>query len=270
MSGEVVSDAPPALRWIPLPARARRVLGVLIEKAKTTPDVYPLTLNALTTGCNQKSNRDPLMELEPDDVEECLEELRALGAVVEVAGSGRVSKYRHLLYDWLGVDKVELAVVGELLLRGAQTVGELRGRAARMEPIAGLNELRPIVQSLIRKRLVLELTPEGRGQMVSHNLYPPDELERIELRMAARDESTATSSSHPPSPNRPNAPTSPATPPATAVGARLDTSRQTEPATGRDSRVDAELQWLRGEIELLRKDLTRLQQDIHDLWKSLQ
>src|SRR4029079_8425429 len=120
-------------RWKPLPAIDRRVIGVLIEKAKTTPDVYPLSVNALRSGCNQKNNRYPLMELEEEDISESLERLKALGAVTEVQGSSRVARFRHQLYEWLGVDKVELSVMAELLLRGAQTEGELRGRVSRMD-----------------------------------------------------------------------------------------------------------------------------------------
>ncbi len=130
MSDPASEVSPPgrAPAWHPLQALDRRVLGVLVEKAKTTPEAYPLSLNALRTGCNQKSNRYPLMEVEPEDVEESLERLRGLGAVAEVQGGGRVARFRHCLYDWLGVDKAELAVMAELLLRGAQTDGELRGR----------------------------------------------------------------------------------------------------------------------------------------------
>jgi uncharacterized protein YceH (UPF0502 family) len=151
----------PQSRWQPLSAIDRRVLGVLAEKAKTTPDAYPMSINGICTGANQKNNRFPLMQLEPDDVEESLERLRGLGAVAVIQGSGRVSKYRHFLYDWLGVDKVELAVMAELLLRGTQTEGELRGRAARMEPIADLAALRPVLESLKTKGLVIPLTPEN-------------------------------------------------------------------------------------------------------------
>lgn len=171
-------------RWRPLSPTQRRVLGVLVEKAKTTPEQYPMSLNALTTGCNQKNNRDPLTELTSDQVELALEDLREMGAALEIQGTGRVAKYKHLLYEWLGVDKVELAVIAELLLRGAQTVGELRGRAARMEPIADLQALRPVLQSLKQKQLVLELSPEGRGQVISHNLYKDRELDEIRSRAA--------------------------------------------------------------------------------------
>lgn len=173
-------------KWCPLSSRQRRVAGVLVEKAKTTPDAYPMTLNALTTGCNQKSNRDPLMNLKPEEVETVLDELRSLGVVAEVQSTGRVPKYRHYMYEWLGVDKFEIAVMTELLLRGEQTVGELRGRASRMEPIADLAELRPILQSLIAKGLAISLTPEGRGQVVTHGLYKPRELEERKARIAAQ------------------------------------------------------------------------------------
>ena len=173
-----------ARRWQPLNSRQRRVLGVLVEKAKTTPDAYPMTLNGLVAGCNQKSNREPQMNMSPEEVEQALEELRALGAVTEVQGSGRVPKYRHHAYEWLGVDKTELAVMTELLLRGEQTLGELRGRAARMEPIADQAALKPVVDSLLKKGLMVELTPPGRGQVVTHNLYKERELTEIRAQFA--------------------------------------------------------------------------------------
>lgn len=180
-TGTPESPAPAEQRkWQPLTSRQRRVFGVLIEKAKTTPDAYPMTINGLVAGCNQKSNREPQMNLSAEDVEQVLDELRGLGAVTEVQGSGRVAKYRHHAYEWLGVEKTELAVMTELLLRGEQTLGELRGRAARMEPIADLAALKPVVDSLTRRGLMVELTPPGRGQMVSHALYKEREL--IELR----------------------------------------------------------------------------------------
>lgn len=168
----------------PLSSRQRRVFGVLIEKAKTTPDAYPLTVNALVAGSNQKNNREPQTAYTAEEVEQALEELRALGAVTEVQGSGRVAKYRHHAYEWLGVEKTELAVMAELLLRGEQTLGELRGRAARMEPIADTAALKPVVDGLVKKGLMIELTPPGRGQMVSHNLYKERELNELKARLA--------------------------------------------------------------------------------------
>ena len=166
-------------RWCSISSIERRVLGVLVEKAKTVPDSYPLTLASLTSGANQKTNRSPLMNLEPEDVEEALDHLRQLGAVTLVQGFGRVEKYRHMLHDWLGLEKVELAVMAELLLRGAQTEGDLRGRASRMEPIPDLPTLRTLLKSLMDKGLVLAVTPEGRGQIFAHALYQPQELEKV-------------------------------------------------------------------------------------------
>jgi uncharacterized protein YceH (UPF0502 family) len=144
-----------------------------------------MSLNAIATAANQKNNRFPVMQLEPEQVEESLERLRGLGAVGLIQGYGRVAKYRHYLYEWLGVDKMELAVMAELLLRGAQTEGELRARAARMEPIADLAALRPILVSLESKRLVLSLSPEGRGHVLTHALYSPRELENLKAQFAA-------------------------------------------------------------------------------------
>ena len=191
------SQQPP--RWQPVRATDRRVLGVLVEKAKTTPDSYPLSLNALRTGCNQKSNRFPVMQLGEDEIAESLARLRELGAVGEVQGSGRVYRYRHYLYEWLGVDKIELAVMAELLLRGPQTEGELRARAARMEPLPDLNALRPVLDSLKSKGLVVPLTSQGRGHTVTHALHEPAELEEIRAgHSAAEAPGSATVSARPP------------------------------------------------------------------------
>jgi len=157
------------------------VLGVLVEKAKTTPEAYPLTINALTTGCNQKSNRDPVTNYDVDDIEEFLVGLRKKGAVVMVEGGGRVVRWKHTLYDWLKVSKVELAVLAELMLRGAQTEGDLRARASRMEPLPDLASLQAVLEALQSRGLVIRLSPPGqlRGVVVTHGLYPPDELEKV-------------------------------------------------------------------------------------------
>ena len=170
--------------WKPLDANQRRVLGVLIEKAKTTPAAYPITVNAIVTGCNQKNNRDPITTLDDFDVEKTLSELCTLGAASEIDWLGRVVKFKHHAYEWLGVNRLEMAVMAELLLRGAQALGDLRGRAARLEPIADLAALKPIVDSLFERGLMLELTPAGRGQIVSHNLYLAHELAELKAQYA--------------------------------------------------------------------------------------
>jgi len=194
-------------RWQILERNDRRIAGALVEKAKTTPDNYPLTLNSLLNAANQKSNRFPQMQLDEEHVFDSLERLRRLGAVAEVQGDGRAAKFRHLLYDWFGVDKYELAVMAELLLRGAQTLGELRGRAARMEAIPGISDLRPIIDSLYSKGLIIYLTPPGRGCVVTHALYQEQELEKVRAEYGNRTVEV-------PTPAAPSAPTPPAASPA--------------------------------------------------------
>jgi hypothetical protein len=213
------------------------VLGVLVEKAKTTPDAYPLSLNALVTGCNQKSNREPLMNLEDYEVEQALGEAQKKGLAVKVIG-GRVERWRHALYDAWHVNKVELAVLGELLLRGPQTEGELRARASRMEPIDDLEALRQVLHSLSERRLVTYLTPEGqRGTTVTHGFHAGEELER--LRTSAGTEAVADS---PPAGNRPT------------------------PATGeRATDVPAGVAQVRAEIAALNSRLNELQVKVQEI-----
>ncbi|HYH64680.1 MAG TPA: DUF480 domain-containing protein [Urbifossiella sp.] len=172
--------------WAPLPEYERRVLGVLIEKQKTakTADAYPLTLNSLTTGCNQKSNRDPVIELGDDEVEEVLSSLQKKGLVNRLTG-GRVDKFRHLLYDlWTG-NGPQLAVLAELLLRGPQTKGELRGRASRMAAIDTLDDLEEVLKPLAERKLIVYLgPPDRRGTLVTHGFHGPDEAAALSARQA--------------------------------------------------------------------------------------
>ena len=170
-----------------------------IEKAKTTPDNYPLTLSGIVTGSNQKSNRDPKMDLDDEDALLALDELRRLGAAREVQGSGRAVKYRHAAYDWLDVDSAGSAVMTELLLRGPQTLGELRTRASRMHPFPDLNTMKSVVSGLAEKGLMESLTPPGRGQVFSHTLYPPQERQflnaKLEKQNAVKGSVVATEAS---------------------------------------------------------------------------
>lgn len=174
--------------WVPLSPRERRVLGVMVEKAKTTPEYYPMTIAAIVTACNQKSNRDPVTNYDADDVEDALQGLRKKGVTILVEGGGRVPRWKHTLYDWLKVSKVELAVLAELLLRGPQTEGDLRARASRMEPLADLGVLHGILEALASRGLAHFLSPPGqkRGVFVAHGLYPPEEFERVRQAFAGR------------------------------------------------------------------------------------
>lgn len=252
-SSTVAEAAAP--RWQVLNSRQRRVAGVLVEKAKTVPDSYPMTLNAIVTACNQKNNRDPQMELNEDEVQQALDDLRALGAVTEVQTSGRVAKYRHHLYEWLGVDKVEIAVMTELLLRGPQTVGELRGRAARMEPIADLSALQTILKSLADRRLVISLTPPGRGQVVSHNLFKEREINEI------RAEYAALAAQSPAPTGTLDDDDSPSTP---APRAASTPSPGFKPGVTSDMFAELKL-----EVAELRAEVARLRSDLQDLTMRL-
>jgi len=130
-----------------------RVIGSLIEKQITTPDQYPLSLNALTNACNQKSNRDPVMELTDAAVQQTLDGLSKKHFTVEKSGFGsRVPKYQHRFcnteYGTLKFTPQELAIVCELLLRGPQTPGELRSRASRMAPFTDVSEVEAALEAL--------------------------------------------------------------------------------------------------------------------------
>jgi uncharacterized protein len=130
-----------------------RVLGCLIEKEITTPDQYPLSLNALTNACNQKTNRDPVLELDERAVQQTLDGLSKRHLVMDRSGFGsRVVKYRHRLcngdHNPLQFSAQELAIVCELLLRGPQTPGELRSRAQRLAPFSELAEVETTLEGL--------------------------------------------------------------------------------------------------------------------------
>ncbi len=199
MSSEPSAPAPQApAAWPVLSLHERRILGVLIEKAKTTPDAYPLSVNALVTGSNQKSNREPLLDLSESDVEEALARAQQKGLAIKITG-GRVVRWRHNLYDAWHVNKVELAVLGELLLRGPQTEGELRGRASRMEPIDDLDALRAVLRPMAERGLVVYLTPEERrGTVLTHGFHDPRELEHLRTRQHALDDASASPAPAPP------------------------------------------------------------------------
>lgn len=182
----------------------RRVLGVLVEKAITTPDQYPLTLKALTAGCNQKSNRDPVTTYSEEAVEEYVGELRVLGLVACVhTESGRTERFRHYVRKRFPFNEPQLAVMTELWLRGRQQLGELRSRASRMAPIETQEDLRAALQGLMEHGYVQASGPlERRGVEVDHSFYPASEGRRLEPRAADADEEDSGEEASSPQPPR--------------------------------------------------------------------
>jgi uncharacterized protein YceH (UPF0502 family) len=158
-----------------------RVLGCLVEKDLATPEYYPLTLNALTNACNQKSNRAPVMLLEDTDVVRTLDSLRQKQMAHQSAEGVRSAKYCHNLEGVLGLDPEELAILAELLLRGPQTVGELRNRAERMYPVGDLPATEELLQNLMeREQPLVTLLPRQPGrkeQRFAHLLAGTPEID---------------------------------------------------------------------------------------------
>ena len=161
-----------------------RVLGTLIEKAMTTPGQYPLSLNSLVTGVNQKNNREPVVEIDEDQAMRAVDGLRAKGLARDVSFTGsRVEKFRHTAGEGLELRPPELALLAELLLRGPQTVGELRGRASRMQAFDSLEAVENVLQGLAARAdpqfaLVRELPPAPGSraprwmQLLCEDLHP--------------------------------------------------------------------------------------------------
>lgn len=142
-----------------------RVLGSLAEKAFLTPDNYPLSLNAVTLACNQLSNREPVMQLSDEAVQQALESLKEkkLARMWWPAGS-RISKWDHILHETLGLNEAQLAAMTVLMLRGHQTPGEIRGRTARMHTFHEVERVEAVLRQLIERDtpLVMQL-PRAPG-----------------------------------------------------------------------------------------------------------
>jgi uncharacterized protein YceH (UPF0502 family) len=135
-----------------LDATEARILGALVEKQLTTPEYYPLTLNSLVTACNQKNNRDPVMSLDERTVTNAIEQLRDRNLVYVFYGStSRVPKYKHMLPSVYELDPAGTAVMAVLMLRGPQTLGELRERTGRMHEFTGLGEVQETLDGLMRR-----------------------------------------------------------------------------------------------------------------------
>lgn len=129
-----------------------RIVGALVEKQLTTPEYYPLTLNALVAACNQKTNREPVVSYTEEAVTRSLEDLRDKNLVYVFYGStSRVPKYKHMLPDVYELEPSEVAIICVLLLRGAQTIGELRERTSRLYEFSGLGDVNESLESLMRR-----------------------------------------------------------------------------------------------------------------------
>ena len=154
-----------------------RVVACLVEKQRTTPDVYPLSLNALRLACNQSTNRDPVVDYDEATVSEALRRTALRGWTRLASGAGsRARKYRHLLAEALDLDAGELAVLAVLMLRGAQTPGELKQRTERLEGFADLAAVQEVLERLI-----------GRGFVIRHPRRPGQKEDRYEQVLGGDD-----------------------------------------------------------------------------------
>jgi uncharacterized protein YceH (UPF0502 family) len=200
-----------------------RVLGCLIEKQRTTPDVYPLSLNSLRLACNQATNRDPVVDYDEAAVVEALRRLALRGWTRLASGAGsRARKYRHLLADVFGFDDAEVSLLAVLMLRGVQTPGELKQRAERLQHFESLGEVHEALERLVEK-----------GQVERLGRRPGQKEERYRQLLGAEDGAEA--------------------PPA-AASAENGASEAGPEVAGSDrlSRLEAEVRALRGELDELR------------------
>ena len=153
-----------------------RVLGALIEKDITTPEYYPLTVNSLQNACNQKSSRDPVVQFDEQTVEQALETLKNKHLVVRISGAGhRVEKFAHRLGEVLNLGRREMAILCVLMLRGPQTVGELRGRTERMHEFNDLEEVERVLETLEKSELVARASRGRWAQLLGGAVEISDE-----------------------------------------------------------------------------------------------
>jgi len=212
-----------------------RVLGCLIEKQRTTPDAYPLSLNSLRLACNQTTNRDPVVQYDETTIREALHRLSQRRYSRLASGhTSRAYKFRHLLDEALGLGPDEIAVLGVLLLRGAQTPGELKARTERMQPFPDLASLQAVLDRLVERELVLRVArrPGQKEERYLHRLS--EELAGAPPVEEAPEPLVA-------------APPRPAAQP---------------PDDGRVERLEAELRELRGEVARLGEQLAELRAEL--------
>ncbi len=225
-----------------LTAPEQRVLGCLIEKRWTTPDQYPLSLNALRLACNQSTNRDPVTHYDEATVRDAAQRLSRYGLARLASGhSSRATKYRHLAEEALGLDREELAILAVLLLRGPQTPGELKSRSERMAPIESLADVERVVDSLAAKGYARRL--ERR---------PGQKEDRIEqLLGGAGDEVPERAPGPAPAPTQ--FASSYAAPPRADDRPALTADAREDGLADRVAALEVELAELRGELAALRE-----------------
>ena len=218
----------------------QRVLGCLIEKRWTTPDQYPLSLNALRLACNQSTNRDPVTDYDEATVRDAASRLSRYGLTRLASGHGsRATKYRHLAEDALGLGREQLAVLAVLLLRGPQTPGELKTRSERMATIASLAELEDVLGTLIE-----------RGYAGRLERRPGQKEDRFEQLLGSE-------------PAAETAVRSPAEPVITEPDAGRDASLAGRGASlaGSDASLEARVAALEAEVAELREQLSALRRE---------
>jgi uncharacterized protein YceH (UPF0502 family) len=213
-----------------------RVLGCLIEKQHTTPDAYPLSLNALRLACNQATNREPVVDYDEQEVVEALRRLALRGWTRLASGAGsRARKYRHLLDDAFGLDDTEISLLAVLMLRGPQTPGELKQRGQRLHDFASLAAVQETLDRLVEREIVAR-----------HGRRPGQKEDRYEQLLGP----SSGSPSVPPSPEPP-----PETGPHPADPQEQPSRPELSPAEDRLTRLERELSELRAELADLRTAL---------------
>ena len=236
----------------------QRVLGCLIEKRWTTPDQYPLSLNALRLACNQSTNRDPVTTYDEATVRQAADRLTKYGLARLASGhSSRATKYRHLAEEGLGLGREELALLAVLLLRGPQTPGELKARSDRMASIASLSDVERVLSVLAERGYVRRL---GRR--------PGQKEDRFEQLLggagaqpnAGETGSAAALAQTPPSPAAPShSPAATPTAPAATPTAHTPTAPAATPREA-DGDLEARVRALEADVAALRAELARLRQ----------
>jgi uncharacterized protein YceH (UPF0502 family) len=230
-----------------------RVVACLVEKQRTTPDQYPLTLNALRLACNQSTNRDPVVDYDEATIRSALDRLtRRKWATLASWSTARSVKYKHLLDGALGLDDGQLALLAVLMLRGPQTAAELRTRSERMHRFESGEEVEGALDQLAERQLVEELPrrPGERGQRWAHRLAAGEE--------AAAEEAAA------PAPAAEAAPVAPeeAAPAPERASPAPAAAASPAPATPRDDGLALRVERLEAEVAALRDQLSALRDEL--------